>query len=296
MMKNNLEYTANQAIALTESMIDQDTKFNREVEALIKTDDAKEILINAYNQTDDAGKEAIAIATEEQFLDKFAPAGKEEESDGSEDTDFDEGESFEVDGSIFDENNDNDSATDDGSEDDDDAAGSENDDEGIFDDGSDNNNDNASGNEPSPFGSGDDGSLTAGGDEGGNPFFESRKPKHEHHLNEARKNARMSKKNKLNEVKGCEDIDCDNAAAEFDDDYYGVIYKFIKNKVKKFPSTRDKYLYLTKIAKNGQSTKDLAQKMVVKLGVDVTKYGKNWLNAVSTVISRSAEDIIDVEF
>ena len=102
-MKDINTYTPNEAYALVESMIDQDTKFNREVDALISTQEAKDILTNAYNSTDDAGKEAIAQATEEQFLDKFAPAGKEEEKDGSEnDNDNDNQDDFITDGSIFD--------------------------------------------------------------------------------------------------------------------------------------------------------------------------------------------------
>ena len=82
-MKENKElkplYTPEDAKALTESLVDQDTKFDREVEALINTEEAKEILKTAYQNADDNAKISIADATEQQFLDKYAPDGSPEE-------------------------------------------------------------------------------------------------------------------------------------------------------------------------------------------------------------------------
>jgi len=289
-------YTPEEAKSLTESLIDQDTKFNREIEALINTDEAKEILKNAYNNGDDNAKASIAAATEEQFLDKYAPDGSpEEKKDGEKKGDNEPAgdDDFLDDASGLDieQDNANQDVVDDG--------GSEDDaDENIFDDGgSEDDNDNIDMND-NPFAqatSGDDnGELTDQDNSQGNPFLESKKPKNAHSLNESRKASRMSKTKKMKLRKMNEAVDPDEIAEEIDDMYYGKIFKAIEARIKKFPKTRDKFLYLNKVIHKPELAKSLAEKLVLKLGVDLSSYGKEGLTAFTRVVIRTAGDIYDL--
>ena len=294
-------YTPEEAKSLTESLIDQDTKFNREIEALINTDEAKEILKNAYNNGDDNAKASIAAATEEQFLDKYAPDGSPEEKKDEEKKGNDEGsgdEDFLDDASGLDIEQDDENQD---SQEDVDDGGSEDDaDENIFDDGGseDDNDDNIDMND-NPFAqatSGDDnGELTDQDNSQGNPFLESKKPKNAHSLNESRKASRMSKTKKMKLRKLNEsEKDPDEIAEEIDDLYYGKIFKAIEAKIKKFPKTRDKFLYLNKVIHKPELAKSLAEKLVLKLGVDLSSYGKEGLTAFTRVVIRTAGDIYDL--
>lgn len=95
---------------INESLIDQDSKFKREVNALFKTKEVVDMLIQAYDMSDDNAKLSLMDATEKQFLDKFAKdsgSGDEEETETSTDStdDFEEDGSdldFEEDGSDLD--------------------------------------------------------------------------------------------------------------------------------------------------------------------------------------------------
>lgn len=166
---------------INESLIDQDTKFKREINALFKTKDVVDLLQTAYDNSDDNAKMSLMDATEKEFLDKFAKDtgsgdDKDDKSDSNNDDDFD----FETDGSDIDE----------GSED----EGSD----GFtpIDNNTNTNTDadpfattdtNTQSNDANPFA--DD---TTTQQQSSNPF-ESFAPKHKktHHLNEARKLRRL---------------------------------------------------------------------------------------------------------
>ena len=65
--------TKNEALNLVnESLIDQDTKFTREINALFNQKETIELLQKAYDLSDDNAKASLMDATEQQFLDKFA--------------------------------------------------------------------------------------------------------------------------------------------------------------------------------------------------------------------------------
>lgn len=308
-MKDNkqvkLLYTPEEAKALTESLVDQDTKFDREIEALINTEEAKEILRTAYQNADDNAKMSIADATEQQFLDKYAPDGsakeKDEKKDGdsskpAEDADFLDDASGLEDGQSPAEGGDaaaQETPDEDGSEDIVDDGGSEDDqdtdigDDNIF----------------AQLGSGDDsGELTAkGGDETGNPFLESKKAKGTHSLNESRKAARMNKANKikskahkLNESEFGEFSDADEVACALDDLYYGKIWKYLEAKAQKLGNSKKKLMYIRKVWKDPEVAKGIAETIAVKLSIDPAKYGKNFIGELGRVVQKTAGDQWDL--
>lgn len=292
-------YTYQEALQLTESLIDQDTKFNREVEALINTEEAKEILINAYNSGDDSAKASIAAATEEQFLDKYAPDGSakdkdEKKDDGSDsesqDADFlddasglEDAPEVQTDDNTAPEDSDGSEDIDieDGSEDDQDTAG----DEGI---GTDN-----------PFAqatSGDEsGALTdTEGDNSGNPFLESKKAKKAHSLNESRAAARKVKTMRANAKKMNEAMDPDEVAQSIDEQYYGKIWKFLEGKLKKFASARERILFLKRVQSKPEVTRGVAEKIILKNSIDLSAFGKEGLTQFMRVVKSVAGDLDDL--
>lgn len=304
-MKAQPLYTFDEAKALTESLVDQDTKFKREVEALISTEEAKDILIHAYDAGDDSAKASIAAATEEQFLDKYAPDGsakdndeKKDEGGGGEEAPADddflddatgledapepaEGDSADADGSDNDvQYNDQDIVDDGGSEDDQDQ------DTGI-------DSDNVFAQATSGD---DDGSLTdtGGGDNSGNPFLESKKPKGQHSLNESRAAARKAKAKRSSLKRMNEAVDVDQIASEIDEEYYGKIWKFLEARTAKLPSAREKTLYVRKVMTKPEVAMSLAQKMVLKNGIDLSKYGKDGLAQFARVVKSVAGDQWDM--
>lgn len=304
-MKENKElkplYTPEEAKALTESLVDQDTKFDREVEALINTEEAKEILKTAYQNADDNAKISIADATEQQFLDKYAPDGsakdkdekKEDEGDDkpAEDSDFLDDASGLEDEPAQEGSDVQESPDADGSEDIIDDGGSEDDqDTGIGDD-----------NIFAQLGSGDDsGEMTAkGGDETGNPFLESNKARGTHSLNESRKAARMSKANKskarkLNESEFGEFSNSDEVACALDDLYYGKIWKYLEAKAQKLGNSKKKLMYIRKVMKDADVAKGIAETIAVKLSIDPSKYGKNFIGELARIVQKTAGDQWDL--
>lgn len=172
--------TKKEAINLVnESLIDQDSKFTREIKALFKTQDVIDLMQQAYDLADDNAKASLMDATEKQFLDKFAKDGSgdddEKENDGSEASD-----DFELDGSNLD--SEEDGSEDDGSED----AGTEmldNEETGTddFEMGGDDSNPFAD------FGGGDEAVQS----EPSNPF-ESFTPSYARHMNESAKSRRQT--------------------------------------------------------------------------------------------------------
>lgn len=291
-------YTYQEALQLTESMIDQDTKFNREVEALINTEEAKEILINAYNSGDDSAKASIAAATEEQFLDKYAPDGsakdKDEKKDdgsdgGSQDADFLDDASGLEDAPEIPADEDTTAEDTDGSEieieddseDDQDTA----EEEGI---GTDN-----------PFAqatSGDEsGALTdTEGDNSGNPFLESKKAKKAHSLNESRAAARKVKTMRANAKKMNEAMDPDEVAQSIDEQYYGKIWKFLEGKINKFASARERILFLKRVQSKPEVTRGVAEKIILKNSIDLSAFGKEGLTQFIRVVKSVAGDLDDL--
>ena len=272
-------YTYQEAIQLTESLIDQDAKFNREVEALINTEEAKEILINAYNNGDDSAKASIAAATEEQFLDKYAPDGsakeKEDDKDKEDTSQGGEDEDFLNDASEL-EDAESESVEDDGSDEDD---GSEDDtteeDINPFEQALSDDNTNAS-----------DDSLTAsGGDSDANPFLESKHPKKDHKLNEARAAARKVKALRSSSKKINESVD------DIDDKYYSTIWRYLEAKIKKFGSSREKILYLKRIQSKPEITKSIAEKIIIKNGIDLSSFGKDSIAQFARVVKSVAGDL-----
>jgi len=303
--KNNMKtplYTYDEAKALTESLVDQDTKFDREVEALINTEEAKEILRTAYQNADDNAKMSIADATEQQFLDKYAPDGSAKDKDEKKEDEG--GDKPAEDGDFLDdasgledtpaqEGGDGDQETPDadGSEDIIDDGGSEDDqDTGIGDD-----------NIFAQLGSGDDsGELTAKGeDETGNPFLESKKARGAHSLNESRKAARMSKANKskarkLNESEFGEFSSSDEVACALDDLYYGKIWKYLEAKAQKLGNSKKKLMYIRKVMKDADVAKGIAETIAVKLSIDPSKYGKNFIGELARIVQKTAGDQWDL--
>lgn len=294
-------YTPTEAKALTESLIDQDTKFHRELEALINTEEAKAILADAYENGDESAKASIAASTEEQFLDKYAPDGspkeKGEEADGSDGTAEDPDDDFLEDASGIE---DIDSLDDGGSEDDQDT------DQDIVDDGGseddqdqpqETKSDIPSDNIFAQATSGDDnGDLTdKGGDNAGNPFLEGKKPKNGHELNESRKAARASKSKRASIKKMNESFDADEACEEIDDKYFGKIWKYLKAKGDKFAKQRDKILFYYKIQNNAEYARSISEKMIIKLGIDVSSYGKEAIGLFTRVVQHVAGDLYDMD-
>lgn len=119
--------TRKEAMALYESLVDQDTKFRREVNALFKQKECIELLQQAYDLSDDEAKMSLMDAVEKQFLDKFAKDGsgndekEEEKKDGDDDFGMDDGsDGFLEDGSALelDDDSSDDDGSDDGSDDD----------------------------------------------------------------------------------------------------------------------------------------------------------------------------------
>ena len=298
-------YTYQEALQLTESLIDQDTKFKREVEALISTEEAKDILIHAYDAGDDSAKASIAAATEEQFLDKYAPDGsakdkdekKDEDGGGEEapaDDDFlddatgledapepSEGDSADADGSDNDDQDNDQDIVDDGGSEDDQGQDTGIDSDNIF---------------AQATSGDDDGTLTdtGGGDNSGNPFLESKKPKGQHSLNESRAAARKAKAKRSSLKRMNEAVDVDQIASEIDEEYYGKIWKFLEARTAKLPSAREKTLYVRKVMTKPEVAMSLAQKMVLKNGIDLSKYGKDGLAQFARVVKSVAGDQWDM--
>lgn len=292
-------YTPTEAKALTESLIDQDTKFHREIEALINTEEAKAILVDAYENGDENAKASIAASTEEQFLDKYAPDGspKEdgEESDGSDGTSEDPEDDFLEDASGIEDID----SLDDGSEDDQDF------DLDIDDGGSEDDQEQSQESQDSipsdnifaQATSGDDnGDLTdKGGDNAGNPFLEGKVLKNRHVLNESRKAARAFRSKRASIKKMNENFDADEACEEIDDKYFGKIWKYLKAKGDKFVKQRDKILFYYKIQNNAEYAKSISEKMIIKLGIDVSEYGKEAIGLFTRVVQHVAGDLYDMD-
>ena len=119
--------TKNEALNLVnESLIDQDTKFTREINALFNQKETIELLQKAYDLSDDNAKASLMDATEQQFLDKFAKDnGSGDDKEKKTDDDSEKDDDFLSDGSGLDDLDDedgsdfeDDSSEDDGSEDD----------------------------------------------------------------------------------------------------------------------------------------------------------------------------------
>ena len=151
--------TKNEALNLVnESLIDQDTKFTREINALFNQKETIELLQKAYDLSDDNAKASLMDATEQQFLDKFAKDnGSGDDKEKKTDDDSKKDDDFLTDGSGLDDLDDEDGSDfeDDGSEDGSEDNGSDED----F--GTDNNQGNSSDNS-NPF------ETSFGGDS--NPF------------------------------------------------------------------------------------------------------------------------------
>lgn len=161
--------TKKEAMALVnESLIDQDTKFSREIKALFKQQEVVDLLQQSYDNSDDNAKQSLMDATEKQFLDKFAKDGSGDDKEDKKDDEV-ENDDFLADGSglddLDDDGSDN-SVDDDSSEDD----GSD-DDFSMTDNSSDSNT-----NDSNPF-------ASFGEGESSNPF-ESQKSKKGKSLNE----------------------------------------------------------------------------------------------------------------
>ncbi len=89
---------------INESLIDQDTKFKREINALFKTKDVVDLLQTAYDNSDDNAKMSLMDATEKEFLDKFAKdTGSGDDKDDKSNSNNDDDFNFETDGSDIDE-------------------------------------------------------------------------------------------------------------------------------------------------------------------------------------------------
>ena len=114
--------TKNEALNLVnESLIDQDTKFTREINALFNQKETIELLQKAYDLSDDNAKASLMDATEQQFLDKFAKDnGSGDDKEKKTDDDSEKDDDFLSDGSGLDDLDDEDGSDfeDDGSEDD----------------------------------------------------------------------------------------------------------------------------------------------------------------------------------
>lgn len=124
--------TKNEALNLVnESLIDQDTKFTREINALFNQKETIELLQKAYDLSDDNAKASLMDATEQQFLDKFAKDNgsgddKEKKTDDESEKDNDfltDGSGLDAlddeDGSNFEDDGSDEDGSDDGSSDED---------------------------------------------------------------------------------------------------------------------------------------------------------------------------------
>lgn len=111
--------TRNDAMRLVnESLIDQDTKFTREINALFKQKDVVELMQQAYDMADDNAKMSLMDATEKQFLDKFAKDGSGDDDEPKNDDGSETNDDFELDGSGLDDDMfDEDGSDEDGSDD-----------------------------------------------------------------------------------------------------------------------------------------------------------------------------------
>lgn len=177
--------TKNEALNLVnESLIDQDTKFTREINALFNQKETIELLQKAYDLSDDNAKASLMDATEQQFLDKFAKDnGSGDDKEKKTDDDSKKDDDFLTDGSGLDDLDDEDGSDfeDDGSEDDSEDNGSDED----F--GTDNNQGNSSDNS-NPF------ETSFGGDS--NPFESRVTKKSMNPLNESTKTQKRFLKRK----------------------------------------------------------------------------------------------------
>ena len=114
---------------VNESLIDQDSKFTREINALFNQKETIELLQKAYDLSDDNAKASLMDATEQQFLDKFAKDnGSGDDKEKKTDDKSDKEDDFLADGSGLDAIDDED-----GSDFEDDGS----DEDGSDDDGSD---------------------------------------------------------------------------------------------------------------------------------------------------------------
>lgn len=110
--------TRNDAMRLVnESLIDQDTKFTREIKALFKTQDVVDLMQQAYDMADDNAKMSLMDATEKQFLDKFAKDGSGDDDEPKNDDGTEAADDFELDGSGLDDDSFDDGSDDSGSDD-----------------------------------------------------------------------------------------------------------------------------------------------------------------------------------
>ena len=114
--------TKNEALNLdNESLIDQDTKFTKEINALFNQKETIELLQKAYDLSDDTAKASLMDATEQQFLDKFAKDnGSGDDKEKKTDDDSEKDDDFLSDGSGLDDLDDEDGSDfeDDGSDED----------------------------------------------------------------------------------------------------------------------------------------------------------------------------------
>lgn len=96
--------TKEQALEIVnESLIDQDSKFRREINALFKQKEVQELMQQAYDMSDDNAKMSLMDATEKQFLDKFAKdGGSGDDETGTPSDDSTDVSDFEEDGSDID--------------------------------------------------------------------------------------------------------------------------------------------------------------------------------------------------
>lgn len=172
--------TKNEALNLVnESLIDQDTKFTREINALFNQKETIELLQKAYDLSDDNAKASLMDATEQQFLDKFAKDnGSGDDKEKKTDDDSKKDDDFLTDGSGLDDLDDEDGSD---FEDDDSEDGSDED----FD--TDNNQGNSSDNS-NPF------ETSFGGDS--NPFESRVTKKSMNPLNESTKTQKRFLKRK----------------------------------------------------------------------------------------------------